>query len=360
MPVSWIATWGTWVETNTASNALAFHAAGGKFAVAYTDPNYFIVSPTATDPGNYPESAFGHGSNGGRSQRPEGGGTEYYLLPNSPGSQSGFQGIAQNIAGGGGFDYLYADGVSDSLSESLYRIAPIPVEITTDAQYVDGMQQLLALSPLPMIINGYNNGDPLREEQEYVGAPNIAGVLGEECFTSLTFAVQDQRWLSMADALLATTASGHLAVCGGRGALADNRPFRTYYLASWWLTYDPAYSVSFEDFSSPGGVLLFPEQLIVPTQPLQNAGADIGALQVAGGAYVRQFGACYYSTLPWGACAAFVNPSSSATVGMPAAATNYHHALSLDNNNLYNGGQASLSTSIPTSLGPGTAVILFQ
>jgi hypothetical protein len=37
----------------------------------------------------------------------------------------------------------------------------------------------------------------------------------------------------------------------------------------------------------------------------------------------------------------------------------YHHVLVLDNNNLYNGGKVSLSSSVPKTLAPGTAVLLF-
>lgn len=344
--------------------ANAFHAAGGKFAVAYTDPNYYLLTPTVKNTGIYPESAFGHGLNGVRTQRPQGGGTEYYLLPNSAASQAGYLGIARNIAAGGGFNYIYADGVSDSLAISLYRMSPSPVEITTTTQYIAGMKQMMATSPLPMIINGYNNGDPTNEEREYIGASKVAALFGEECFTNASsLPLKTQKWTSMANALLATTAAGYFAICGGHGVLADNRALRTYYLASWWLTYDPVHSVSLEVYSSPGGssiIYLFAEQLIVPTAPLQTAGTSITTLQVAGGMYVRQFGTCYYQRRWWGACAAFVNATSSATLSMPALAAKYHHSLGLDNNNLYLGGVATLSTSVPTSLAPGTAAILFQ
>jgi len=363
VPSGWAAAWATFVETGDSTNANEFHNSGGKFAVAYTNPNYYLVEPGYTAPGNYPNSAFGYGSNGTRTQRPQGGGTEYYLLSNSTASQVGFQGVASAIAAGGGYNYLYADGVSDTLSESLYRMAPTPIEISTDAQYVDGMKALLALSPLPMLVNGYNNGNPVLEEQEYIGSTNVAGAFGEACFTVSAQAYTDSPyhhpWSDMTNALLATTQSGSYAVCGGRGTLADNRALRTYYLASWWLTYDPNYSVSLEEFESNGDVYVFPEQLVVPTSPLQSAGSSIASLKSSTGAYVRQFGACYYDKTAWGACAAIVN-ASTGIENMPSAASNYHHSLALDNNNLYYGGHASMSSSVPTALGPGTAVILFQ
>jgi hypothetical protein len=74
---------------------------------------------------------------------------------------------------------------------------------------------------------------------------------------------------------------------------------------------------------------------------------------------VRQFGACYYDKAAWGACAAIVNPTA-ATVSMPSLASGYHHSLVLDNNNLYAGGTATRSASVPTSLASGQAVVLFQ
>jgi hypothetical protein len=360
VPASWMAAWATWVEMSTSTYAKQFHAAGGQHTVVYTNANYYYVLPNYTSPGHYPESAFGHGSSGVRTQW-DGlyGGTEYYLLPNSADSQSGFQGVTQGETVNGGYDYIYVDGVSDSLTTSLWgQRLPRPVEISTDAQYVAGMKQLLAPLALPTIINGYNNGDPVTEE-EYVGAANVAAVFGEECFTEATRVQTNTYWIHQANALLYTTSHGVFAICGGRGSLADTRPERIYYLASWWLTYDPTYSVSLAEFSSYANVYVFPEQAIVPTNPDQVV-ADVGQLKAPTGAYMRTFKNCYYNRTLWGVCAAVVNPSSTNTAPVPTAATQYHHSLALDKNNLYEGGQAALSSSVPTSLAPGTAVILFQ
>jgi len=358
VPASWAARWATWVETGQPVHAAEFHAAGGKHTVAYTDPNYFYVEPGNASPGTYPESAFGHGANGVRSQLAIYGGTEYYLLPNSSASQTGFVGIAGAFAATGAYDYIYADGISSSLTESDSRLSPVPVEITTDAQYVEGMKQLLARSPLPTIANGYENGNPLVEE-EYVGASNVAGLYGETCFTEVTHAVTGSLWSEEADALLYTTGHRLFAFCGGRGQEGDTRPYRTYYLASWWLTYDKNYSVSLEEFQSNAGIYVFPEQMIVPTNPDETV-TNVSALKWWTGAYMRRFDACYYDRVLWGGCAAVVNPSASASALMPPIGLTYHHSLALDENNLFEGGRASLSSVVPTALAPGTAVILFQ
>jgi hypothetical protein len=360
VPASWMASWATWAEIGTSAYANQFHAAGGKHTVVFTDPNYYYVLPTWTSPGNYPESAFGHGSNGVRTQW-DGlyGGVEYYLLPNSPTAQAGYVGVVKQVTAGGGYDYVYADGVSDSLTVSLWgQRLPKPVEITTNAQYVTGMEQTLAGSSLPTIINGYNNGNPM-VETEYVGSPNIAGIFGEDCFTGNKYIHTDNYWIDQENALLYTTRHGIYAICGGRGAELDNRPERIYYLASWWLSYDPHYSVSLAEFASPGNVYVFPEQTIVPTQADQNP-SNISAIRWWTGAYVRWFESCFYQQVWLGRCAAVVNPSSTRSAAIPSLPFVYTHSLTLDGNNLYAGGKVYLSTSVPTTLAPASAAILFQ
>ncbi|HEY6358591.1 MAG TPA: hypothetical protein VIX35_10125, partial [Vicinamibacterales bacterium] len=272
-------------------------------------------------------------------------------------SQSTFASIVSSIKSGGGYNYIYADGVSDTLSTSLYRFNGIPVEITTNAQYVDGMKKLLAGASLPIIANGYNNGNPVIEE-EYVGAANVAGLIGEACFTYGTGIYTGTNWISMANALLYTTTRHSVAICGGRGSLADNRALRIYYLASWWLTYDPTYSVALEIMGSAGGVDLFPEETFVPAGPLQTATTSISQLQRSTGVYAREFAGCYLKGSWWNACAAIVNPTSS-TLSIPALSKPYHWTLTLDNNNLYDGGGTSLTHSVPTTLAPGTAAVVF-
>jgi hypothetical protein len=357
VPAAWVAQWATYVEVGTSAYANAFHSAGGKYTVAYVNPNYWYTSPTYTAPGSYGESAFGHTSAGVRVQRAQGTGTEYYLNPNSGSSQSGFAGIANAIKAGGGYNYVYADGVSSDLSISLYHFIGTPVEITTDAQYVGGMKQLLTGSPLPTIANGYMNGNPVQEE-EYVGASNVTAIFGESCFAGHTNLYTGQHWLDMANALVYTTAHHSIAICGGRGDFADNRAQRMYWLGSWWLTYDPTYSVALEIMGSTGNVYMFAEQTLVPTGPVTTATTSISQLQTSTGAYAREFQTCYLKGVAFDNCATVVNPTAS-TVAMPVLHHTYKWSLVLDNNNLYNGGTMTYARGIPTSLASGSAVVIF-
>ncbi|HYK65222.1 MAG TPA: hypothetical protein VEY94_09760 [Patescibacteria group bacterium] len=356
VPALWMAQWVTYAMIGTAAYANAFHAAGGKYAVAYSNANYWYTSPTYTAPGHYAESAFAHTSGGARVTRPQGTGKEEYLNPNSSAEQSGYAAITSTIKSWGAFNYIYVDGVSSDLSISLYRFTGTPVEITTDSEYVAGMKATMAKSYLPTIINGYMNGNPVQEE-EYVGATNIAAIFGESCFTTYSGQITGQKWTDMADALLYTTGRHYPAICVGKGALADNRALRNYWLSSWWLTYDPTYSVAGELMTSPGDVYVFAEQELVPTSPLQTATSAVSQLKRSNGVYAREFATCYLKGVSIGACAAVVNPTSS-TLSIPALSKAYHRRLVLDDNNLYDAGNVYIYSGLPT-LGPDTGQIIF-
>jgi hypothetical protein len=68
---------------------------------------------------------------------------------------------------------------------------------------------------------------------------------------------------------------------------------------------------------------------------------------------------CYLKGAQFDNCVAIVNPSSSTTVAMPVLHHAYKWTMTLDNNNLFNGGKVTWTRGIPTSLAPGTAVVLF-
>jgi hypothetical protein len=355
VPAAWMAAHVTFVETGRASDARDFRASGGQYSMVYTDPNYYFVSAAYRSHGDFPESAFGHDATGARISRPQGDGVEYYLVPNAQ-TRDAYRRVTLADADDA-YDYAFADGVSDSLHTSLYRMSAPPVEIHSDAEYIAGMKAVLAASARPMIINGYDNGEPLGMAT-YVTSPNIAGVYGEACLATDRGAKTGDRWIREADALLFTTAHQRFAFCGGHGNTQNNQAGRLYWLASWWLTFDPDYSVAVEVFESPGDVYVFPESQLVPTSPIQNAASDINALRTSGGAYVREFRQCYETGRPIGPCAALVNPSAT-PVTLPPLSTKYSRSLTLDARNLFDGGQIGFAHSVPTTLAPGEAAIIF-
>jgi hypothetical protein len=356
VPAAWIASNVTFVEIGRADDARAFHAAGGTYAVVYTDPNYYFVSASYRSHGDFPESAFGHDAAGVRITRPQGNGIEHYLLPNSPATREAYRRVTVTDADDA-YDFVFADGVSDTLQTSLYRMSGRPVEIQNDDDYQRGMKRVLGASARPVIANGYDNGSPL-SMLTYASAPNVAGIYGEACLQTDAGPKLGQRWIDEANALLATTERGRYAFCGGHYANADNQAARVYWLASWWLTYDPRYSVAAEIFESPGEVYVFAESALVARSPLRSAGSDIAALRSSSGAYVREFARCYKGGSAIGPCAAVVNPTSN-TVSMPALSVNYGRVLALDPRNLFAGGSIAFTHGVPATLGPGQAVVLF-
>lgn len=148
VPASWMAEHVTFVETGRASDARDFKAAGGLYTIVYTDPNYYFVSSTYRSHGDFPENTFGHDASGARISRPQGNGTEYYLLPNSQ-TRDAYRRVTVADADDA-YDYVLADGVSGSLHTSLYRMSAPPVELSSDAQYLDGMKVVLAASARPV------------------------------------------------------------------------------------------------------------------------------------------------------------------------------------------------------------------
>jgi hypothetical protein len=118
----------------------------------------------------------------------------------------------------------------------------------------------------------------------------------------------------------------------GRPADADQRG---YIYASFMLLYDPVQSVYMTgewgaQHKAVAPAIVFPENLLVPLQPLTTAvwPRRVDAL-ARGGAYVREFAACGYAGHPIGPCAAVVNPSSSNAIPLPALTQHYGHSVAL-------------------------------
>ncbi len=132
---------------------------------------------------------------------------------------------------------------------------------------------------------------------------------------------------------------------------------RVYALASWWLTYDPQWSVAAPIDPLPSQTSLLPEFSIVPRFPYRTATVHVASLRAPGGAFVREFRACFQNRVPIGGCAAVVNPGTE-TVPIPALEASYRRSLALGGGDILNGGQASWIAGTPQALAPGTAAVL--
>lgn len=136
---------------------------------------------------------------------------------------------------------------------------------------------------------------------------------------------------------------------------------RTYYIASFLLTYDLQRSVLAEHFPTSSGFEVLPESRLVALHPLRSQPADVSALEISKNVYGREYGACYVSGRAVGACAVVVNidgPSQSHPFPWPGK---YSHTLTLSGGSLLDGGTISTSgRKPPAQIAGDNALIVFK
>ncbi len=383
IPASYMAAHVDIVEDDgyTASHADAFKRAGGKIALAYTDPAYVPHCPPPFTPpaghcdgpiGNLvasDESAFVHDANGARVNRFVSDYFQYQEVLNvlSSSAQRAYTQTAASVAAQSPLlDGYEADDSGSSFSSGAfgtnlyYRFNATGVEIPSDQAYIAGETAMLAAARKPVIING---GDPSTWGPAYGGVfldlATVMGQMFEGCFNNaggFLYTDASAQFQRETDGLLAVQQHKKLALCVPTGD-ATNPAKRLYAYAAFMLVYDPAYSVYGMTIKQSDGEALYPETQLVPQQPFKTA-TEIGQLK-AGGVYVREFGSCSIGGSAIGPCAAVVN-SSSAAAAIPALTTAYARHIELDPQSMYTGGKANPVVGGIASLGGGSAAILVR
>jgi hypothetical protein len=387
IPPAWMAAHADYVEDDAANDTSllrAFKAAGGKYTVSYSDPAFSVYcAPPFTAPAGScsgpmgslvsgDESAWLHGADGARVHKFYSDHFQYQEAMN-PASAS-VQNAYRKSTGGWAaalpsLDYVFADdsggaltgGDGTQLTGLLYNFNAPAAEIRTDDAFIAAEKAVLASSARPVFVNG---ATPYTMMPSYGGtflkAPNVAGQNFEGCYGDYSGLIVDDaskgpRWSNISNALIAVNGYGSTALC--MNVWSATPANRLYYLASWWMAYDPVHSVVVPQAPTGDGYTVLPEYDIVPTQPRATATSTIASLRASGGAYVREFAACYQAGSPIGPCAAVVNPGSS-SAPMPALASRYTTSLALDDRSSYTGGKASWTGSVPASLAPYSAAVL--
>ncbi len=367
----------------TAVHADAFKRAGGKMAIAYTDPSFDVHCPAPfvppagrcsgpmTGPIAGDESAYIHDVNGARVNRYGGAYFQYQEIFNvaAPSARAAYaRWTASILAASPLLDGFEADdsgspftGPDNVLGSNLYYgFNAFGVEIAGDAQYIAGESAMLAAAGKQVMING---GDPRGTGPAYGGTfldlPSVYGQQFEGSFNNgggYLYSDVNNKFQLEENALISVMSHHKLAVVYPTG---DGSPaHRLYAYAAWLLTYDPTYSAYETDVPLSDGIALWPETQLVPGQPGVTA-TDIGQLR-RGGVYVREFGACAVAAQPIGPCAAVVNSSATASAALPALSIAYGQHVVLDPQSIYHGGKANVVGGPVTSLGPETAVILVR
>lgn len=363
-------------DGTTAQHADAFKRAGGKTAIAYTDPSYVPYCPAPFTPpagrcagpiGSLvasDESAWVHDASGARVHRFV---DDHFLYQEAlnvgaPSARSAYRQTAANVlANSPLLDGFEADDSGSPLSGHFGGFNAVGIEFADDAAWIGAEQGMLAAPGKPVIVNG---GDPSTLGASYGGAfvdqPAVMGQMFEGCFSNgdgayLYTDANGQQFEREVDGLLDVQHHRKLALCMPTGSATDIAK-RTYAYASFLLAYDPQYSVYGMNQNGSDGDSLYPETQLVPTAPLTTA-TEVAQLR-SGGAYVREFGACAIAGTPVGACAAIVNSSPTTPATLPALSQSYAHTVALDTASIYHGGKANLTAGVPAVLAPQSAVLL--
>lgn len=377
----------------------AFKAAGGRFAVTYIDPTYvpYCVPPFVAPAGRCAgqvgdlepgERAWFHDSSGARVHRSDSYTRQFQEFLN-PADAEARGAVAlwmdRYLAKSPDLDFFFSDDSGSTFagpdgtprSGMFYGFNAVGSEVTSDAAWIAGENALFSGAPRKLIINGGYGSRPAYDGV-FLWNPNVAGANHEGCFNSAAYGgrVSNAKgaWADEADGLLADLPFRKYSLCMMNGPPAAGN--RLYALASWWLTYDPRYSVAAPISPAPDGNAVFPEYAIVPSVPKESAaGGSIRALY-RDGVYVREFERCYQDAQPIGGCAAIVNPGTSRQ-SIPALSGRYTRMLILSDASVVAGGRAvwnvlrqHLETKSPPgpsrsaaplgTLGPMQAMVLKQ
>jgi hypothetical protein len=381
---------GTWMaqhyditEQGDAGTAYAnsFIAAGGKYAMLYSDPEIvpFCNAPFATANGAKPgtctgplsaalngvETAWLHDKLGNRLHvtaygTQTQGNWQDRVNPRYSPLPSVYQSRENGVLTGSRWNALEIDDFQSGYLTWYFNYKygttahEFDIDTNANADWLAAQERIVAAAPKPVIINGivgYGLTSVLAQ-------PNVLGIMFESCAsTTNTTGIVGSQWFSNMNMLLQVTSMHRYAVCVNYGLASLSVPERIYGLASWWLTYDPNYSANLIQIPTADGHDVYPEHGIVMYSPLTTATSDIAQLRTSTGAYLREFTNCYVNGVAIGACATEVNPDNVAHA-VPVTHFKYAHYMALSTTSWYKGGVVSWTAGTFTTLPAYTARIL--
>ncbi len=372
IPARFMARYATFIETagGHAGRVRAFRAAGGRYALSYADPTFIpyceppfappagrCAGPIGNDPA-LAESAWLHTADGVRLHRADAYTGEYQeiLDPLAPEVARAVRRYTQTLSGAG-VNAAFFDETGSELDGDFPSFGGQAAEIPTRNAWFLGERAIVAASSLPVILNGSGPDWGPAYGGAILKLPNVLGVNFEGCFSNRAIGLMNVRhdyWGRMERALLADQRLRKYVVCMMSGPFDPAQ--RVYALASWWLTYDPRWSVAAPVTRAADGYAIYPEYDIVPTEPDRSARSTVARFET-GGVYVRMFARCYDRGISIGACAAVVNPDL-VTHAIPRALRGFTRALALDNRSVYTGGSVRWQPRSSDTIGPTSGEIL--
>lgn len=352
--------WVDYTMTKQPSSKVA-HSLGMK-TIMYTDPN-------RTGAGDLmhtnDEKTYAHDCNGNRIQVM---GKNKQLM--NPYSSHLWQLWPQAVNtmmgwdGGGVYDYIFED-TADSVAG--VKLSAMPCNFNQTG-WTNETNDLDANLGYPIIYNGLAHvPSGSASPAPAIGLnPTANGGMAEDCYVGRTPTGYhySPNWLAMETTELMMQAQGRVFICHGDAYVqaSSNDALRTYFYASFLLTYDVASSVVNTEFLTPSQVTIMPEAQLVPEQPLVPSPSKIDDLMQSGGVYGREYASCYLAGASIGKCAVAVNPNNPKS-GPPLPFPwqgKYTHTMTMNGGGAYDGGTVGTNgPAPPTKMAGGTAVIAF-
>ncbi|HTV91350.1 MAG TPA: hypothetical protein VMG98_01405 [Verrucomicrobiae bacterium] len=130
-----------------------------------------------------------------------------------------------------------------------------------------------------------------------------------------------------------------------------------------WLGYAEGHTIVWPNLEfSTQNLAVWPEDDIVPAQPLETMSSSAADIAVAPNVWRRDFAACYQNGTPIGPCAAVLNGTSdSVHLSAQWFRQPYGHVITLNGGDAPNGGTISLqgaALTTGTQILPGQAILL--
>jgi hypothetical protein len=274
---------------------------------------------------------------------------------------------------------LMMDDTGASLSAALwYSRQPSSQEITSDAQLQASHEEMAASmthtdgTPYEQIDNGIGPNPYLAMPFSMLNNPSsVVGLVAEG--SPFSDGVLTNYYSTLLDqmAYIDGTANDFISLLSYDQT--GDQQARRVQAATILLGYGPGHTVSWSDLETDNGDLaVWPEEGVVPTDPIQTMSAPGGPgclagqgivcstgghtdLEVAPGVYRREFGACYDQGTAFGGCATIINTTGTpVTVQTSWLTGSYGHQITMNGGDVQSGGTVDVAGAPFT---PGTSTI---
>jgi hypothetical protein len=237
----------------------------------------------------------------------------------------------------------------------------------------EGEDALIAALPRPVVINGLAGNDhkglPVVAGLA-IAASNAWGAMCDACFygngavPKNVFMWTGPVFESRLQGSIEVTGAGKNVVVMNEGTTDPGARQRA--LADIMLFYDPDRTWV---WGSPCGarshIRACPESALTFYEPYAAYPKSVADLAAPGGAYVREFAACYESGRPVGPCAAVINPDPGVVHRFPRLHNTYAHSLEIFGDSLCacygdHGALSLMGSPPPDPLPPASGYVLFR